>query len=107
MLDKSGILQCIPKCCTIWVDKGFKGIDKLTKSRIMMPKFNSKKNPLTPSEKQDNATISGIRMIVEHAIGGLKRFAIIANPFRNKNGKDDKVTELCAGLWNYHLEFSK
>lgn len=107
ILDKANIMQYIPKDFTLWVDKGFKGINKLTNASVMMPKFNSKKNPLTKSEKENNAVISGIRMLVEHAIGGVKRFAIIANPFRNKNGSDDKVTELCAGLWNYHLEFSK
>jgi hypothetical protein len=63
----------------------------------------SKKKHLTAEEKSNNAVISGIRMTVEHAINGVKRFAIIANPFRNKNGKDDKFTEICAGLWNWHL----
>ena len=104
-LDKSLLAHVLPKSLTLWVDKGFRGIDKVCKAKILMPKHNSKKRPLTTLEKLHNATISGIRMTVEHAINGIKRFGIIANPFRNKNGKDDKCTELCAGLWNWHLNF--
>jgi hypothetical protein len=103
MVDKSLLPNVLPKSITLWVDKGFRGIHKICKSKVMMPKFSSKKNPLTQEEKQENAIISGIRMTVEHAINGIKRFGIMANPFRNKNGKDDKFTELCAGLWNWHL----
>lgn len=102
-LDKTILPQFLPDDLTVWVDKGFRGIDKNCKAKIMMPKHNSKKKPLTAEEKSNNAVISGIRMTVEHAINGVKRFAIIANPFRNKNGKDDKFTEICAGLWNWHL----
>ncbi|CEG12812.1 hypothetical protein MSIBF_A2760001 [groundwater metagenome] len=48
--------------------------------------------------------ISGIRVKVEHAIGGVKRFGIVSNIFRNKtDGLDDKVMEISCGLWNYHL----
>ena len=72
----------------------------------MMPKHNSKKTPLTPQEKSDNAVIAGIRMTVEHAINGIKRFGVIASPYRNKDGKDDKFTEICAGLWNWHLNYA-
>jgi DDE superfamily endonuclease/Helix-turn-helix of DDE superfamily endonuclease len=104
-LDKTGLPEILPHELTVWVDKGFRGIDKRCKSKIMMPKHNSKKNPLTKLEKANNAVISGIRMTVEHAINGIKRFGVIANPFRNKNGSDDKFTELCSGLWNWHLNF--
>lgn len=104
-LDKSLFPHFLPEELTLWVDKGFRGINRIVKSKIMMPKHNSKKNPLSKEEKLNNATISGIRMTVEHAINGIKRFGIIANPFRNKNGKDDKVTHLCAGIWNWHLNY--
>jgi hypothetical protein len=104
-LDKSCLIEILPKELTVWVDKGFRGINKKCKSKIMIPKHNSKKNPLSKIDKLNNAVISGIRMTVEHAINGIKRFGIIANPFRNKNGLDDKFTELCSGLWNWHLNF--
>lgn len=104
-LDKSMLPQALPEELTLWVDKGFRGIDKVCKSKIMMPKHNSKKKPLSKAEKTNNAVISGIRMTVEHAINGIKRFGVIANPFRNKNGLDDKFTVLCTGLWNWHLNY--
>jgi hypothetical protein len=105
-LDKTCVPEVLPAELTVWVDKGFRGIGKRCKSKIMMPKHNSKNNPLSKEEKANNAVISGIRMTVEHAINGIKRFGVIANPFRNKNGKDDKFTELCTGLWNWHLNFA-
>jgi hypothetical protein len=105
MLDKTCLTDILPPELTVWVDKGFRGIHKKCKAKIMMPKHNSKKNPLSKTEKINNTLISGIRMTVEHAINGIKRFGVIANPFRNKNGLDDKFTELCAGLWNWHLNF--
>jgi hypothetical protein len=104
-LDKTGLPEILPADVTLWVDKGFKGIGKKCKAKVMMPKHNIKKHPLTVVDKTHNSLISGIRMTVEHAINGIKRFGIIANPFRNKNGWDDKVTYLCSGLWNWHLNF--
>ena len=105
-LDKSILSSFLPEELTVWVDKGFRGLNKVCKSRVMIPKHNNKKKPLEHQEKINNALISGIRMTVEHAINGIKRFGVIANPFRNKNGKDDKFTELCTGLWNWHLNYT-
>jgi hypothetical protein len=60
---------------------------------------------LTEEEKTKNKEISGFRVLVEHAIGGIKRFGIVTDKFRNrKAGFDDKAMLRSCGLWNYHLK---
>jgi len=59
---------------------------------------------LTDEEKTINKMISGIRIKVEHAICGVKRFRIVSDILRSKrNNFDDKVMVISCGLWNYHL----
>jgi hypothetical protein len=51
-------------------------------------------------------TISSVRVRVEHAICGVKRYRIIKDKLRNwKNGFKDKVMETCCGLHNFRLQF--
>jgi len=70
------------------------------------PKRGSKKNPLTSKEKENNHLISSIRVRVEHAIGGIKRFRSVTDVFRNRRGiLDDLFMELASGLWNYHISY--
>lgn len=67
----------------------------------------SQKNPLpelTTEQKTENRAISRIRIFVENAIAGIKRFNILVHAFRNhKTEMEDDVIALGAGLWNYLL----
>jgi hypothetical protein len=101
LLDKNNFHENIPEEITKWMDTGFIGMNG---NNIMMPKKKPIGRKLTQKEKEENRTISGIRIIVENAIGGVKRFGIVSNIFRNRiSGMDDKVMLLACGLWNYHL----
>lgn len=64
----------------------------------------SKKNPnpqLSDEQKAYNQALSKLRIYVENAIGGMKRFNILVNRFRNRiQGFVDTVIAICAGLWN-------
>jgi len=69
----------------------------------------SKKNPsprLSEEQKATNKVLSQVRIFVEHAIGGMKRYNILVHAFRNriKNFEDD-VIGVCAGLWNLVLSY--
>ena len=100
--DKTGLASAIPENVTIWTDTGFQGIQH---TNTIMPKKNTKKIKLTAKQKRDNRVISGIRIISEHAIGGYKRFKAASDIYRNKlPNMDDKMSVICAGLWNFHLE---
>jgi hypothetical protein len=67
----------------------------------------SKKNPdpqLTDEQKAANKILSQVRIFVENAIGGIKRYNILVHAFRNhkKNFQDD-VIAVAAALWNFAL----
>jgi len=53
-----------------------------------------------------NKALSHIRILVEHAIGGMKRCNILVQSFRNrKEHFEDDVMGVCAGLWNLALSY--
>jgi len=103
LADKDDIFKQIPKDVAAMADTGFIGSDKDHKN-IFIPKKKPQGRELTYDEKETNKIISSYRVIVEHAIGGIKRYRCIAERLRNhKPFIDDTLLLLCAGLWNYHL----
>jgi len=98
----------------VTVDLGYQGIksDYLSPQNISIPHKKPKKskkntNPLlTRTQKQENKEIGRNRVAIEHAIGGMKTFNILANKFRNrlKNFADEAIF-LVAGLWNLKNSF--
>ena len=106
LADKSEIFEMIPKEIPIYVDTGFIGAQKVHPN-LYIPKKRTKGKPLTLDEKEMNKLISSYRVIVEHAIGGIKRLRCMSERLRNhKPFTDDTFILLSAGLWNYHLSFS-
>jgi hypothetical protein len=102
--DKYGLGDTIPKDVTQWVDTGFQGIQNEYDIDVQIPKKNTKKNKLTFEEKENNKIISGIRVINEHAIGGIKRMRAINDVYRNRKGNtDDKLMIVSAGIWNLFI----
>lgn len=96
----------------LWLDLGYQGIQKKYAAKaIRMPHKKprkSKTNPnpcLTPEQKAENHEMSRIRVIVEQAIGGLKRLGILVQRFRNHTPDFvDEVGIIGAGLWNWKLQ---
>ena len=95
----------------VWVDLGYQGIQSdYAGEMIEIPHKKprkSKTNPdskLTVEQRAENRAVSQIRIFIEHAIGGMKRFGILVQRFRNRkeNFEDDSVG-ICAGLWNLNL----
>lgn len=92
----------------IFVDLGYVGIDKdfeVKKLNIPFKKpKKSKSNPepkLTEEQKEHNKAVGRIRVLVEHAIGSMKFFKVLTQPYRNqKDGFEDHSIEICAGLHN-------
>lgn len=89
-------------------DLGYQGIQKDYEGvgiRIPAKKpRKSKNNPnpeLSKEQKDENRNLSRLRIFVENAIGGIKRYNILIHAFRNmKKNFEDDVIALCAGLWN-------
>lgn len=97
----------VPKDIAHWLDKGFIGIEKdYPGVTVVMPKRKPRGKDLTDVQKENNKVISGIRILSEHAIGGVKRYRIVSDIFRNKKDEFcDTVMYLACGLWNYRLEY--
>lgn len=108
-LKKTGILEHIPQEIALWIDKGYQGIISILKNNnpVMMPHKKPRGKNLTFQQKQENKVISGIRIVVEHAINGIKRFGAMSGIYRNRKGQDDTMIYLCSGLWNFHLQYTK
>ena len=61
---------------------------------------------LTPLEKATNRRIASIRICVEHAIGGVKRYRMVKDKIRLlKDGMRDTIMETCCGLHNFRLQY--
>ena len=101
--DKMALVERIPKAVGLFADSGFQGIQHL-RPDAQVVKRGSKRCPLSEAERENNRIISSLRMVVEHAIGGMKRFRVLSGVLRQNSGRfDDDIVALCAGLWNWHL----
>lgn len=92
----------------VWAELGFLGIKKyLPDSPVKIGHKKPKNKELTKEQKQENKQISSVRVVVEHAIGGMKRYFILRheNRIRLRNKISDAV-EICASLWNFKRGFS-
>ena len=97
---------------TVRLDLGFLGAEKDygISSNILLPHKKprkSKKNPcpeLTDAQKKENRMLAKTRIIVEHAIGGMKHFYCLAHRIRNRSiSLINLFFSLPAGLWNMKI----
>jgi hypothetical protein len=95
----------LPIGSSLYQDTGFQGF-ALANVIMIQPKKKPRGKELTPEEKENNRQISRVRIRVEHAIGGVKRYRIVKDQLRNrKDGFRDRVMETCCGLHNFRLNF--
>ena len=106
LADKYSIITQLPHDIPLYVDTGFQGVQKIH-PYCHMPTKSTKKHPVTREQKELNQLISGIRVVVEHAIAGIKRYKAARDIYRHRiPNLDDLFQLLCAGLWNYHLSMA-
>lgn len=95
----------LPEDSTLYQDTGFQGFT-LAGVTIIQPKKKPRGKELPTDDKENNRLISKIRIRIEHAIGGVKRYRIVKDKIRNwKKDFRDKVMETCCGLHNFRLNF--
>ena len=97
----------------VYVDLGYLGFADDYKTKELFIPYKkprkSKNNPnptLTEEQKKHNKNVSSIRVRVEHAIGGMKRYKCFSDKYRNKI--DDaksffKIYLLAYGILICHL----
>jgi len=97
----------------VLVDLGYQGIvTDYVGDDIQIPHKKprkSKKNPDTPltdEQKTENRALSRLRIFVENAIAGIKRYNILVHRFRNhRQNFEDQVIAVSAALWNFSLSY--
>ena len=92
------------------MDLGFVGIKKiLHNAEVKIGYKKTKKIELTQEEKDINQALAKERVVVEHAIAGMKRYYILRHENRIKkpheSPKMDTIVETCAALWNFRRSF--
>lgn len=109
IVKRTKLPEHIPKKVRIRMDTGFQGFrTEFPGHAISIPVKKPKGRPLCQTFKEQNRRKSRIRILVEHAIGGVKRFGIVTHVFRNKQENvDDRAMLITCGLWNYHLDTTR
>jgi len=103
LLRATGVMHRIPKeKVVLRVDKGYEGLEEEhPKVRIEKPKKARRGYPLTVLEKILNRAMSTLRIPVEHVIGHLKKYRLLAEVYRGRPERYDESALVIAGLHNY------
>ena len=90
---------------TVRLDLGFLGFSKeYVYQKCFLPNKKPKGKESTPEQRAINKEQASERIVVEYAIGGLKRYRILSDRLRMHDlERYDDVLGVCAGLWNFYL----
>ena len=93
----------------IWVDRGYQGTGKdLPGATLMIPHKRSKNHRiLTAEQKEHNHLVNSTRVLVEHSIGRLKRYARLADPYDGTISQFNHEFNVITGLVNLRLLWDK
>jgi hypothetical protein len=111
--DKTGaneqkIFEPIPKDVQVHIDLGFLGVPKEHPEGLFsLPEKKPQGRALSDDAKTRNREQARRRVLVEHAIGGVKRFRAVADVLRNSLRRfADRLMLIACGLWNLHVEMT-
>jgi len=94
-----------PEGSILYKDTGYQGYEPAG-VQTRQPKKKPRGRELTAQEKEQNALISSVRIVVEHVICGVKRCRIVKDVFRNTRDKfADLVMEIVCGLHNFRTAY--
>jgi DDE superfamily endonuclease len=85
------------------VDSGYQGLKQIH-SNSELPRKSTKLHPLTKKDKRMNLKLSKTRVAVEHVIGKIKVFRIIAERYRNRRKHYELRMQLICGIYNFELK---
>ena len=85
-------------------DLGYLGVETDFPEQLSSIPNRKKRNvELSQKEKEYNESHSRKRIIIEHTICRLKKYRILADVFRNKLRKYNRMSDIVAGLINYKI----
>lgn len=95
----------IPPKVEIGVDLGYFGIKKdYPELNVNIPVKKPKGKELTRQERRCNKKQRKARVIVEHTISWMKKYRIMAEEFRNRLTRYDRMTSIVCGLVNFTIQ---
>ena len=85
-------------------DRGHQGVAKdLPGTVSVIPYKRSKRHPLTREQRRHNSWINSEKILIEHPIGRLKRYARISDPYDGTAAQFDREFNVIIRLVNLHL----
>jgi hypothetical protein len=85
LLQESGWLPQLPEGLRLWVERGFQGVEHATPHLVV---FQPRKKPrggrLPQWAQMLNGLTAKVRVLAEHAIGGVKRVRGLTDGYRNR-----------------------
>lgn len=103
IFEREGTKEKIPKGAKVKADKGYQGLQKDPELEVSLPKKANRWHPLTRKEKRYNKQFAKERIVVEHVIGSLKIFQILAQRYRHPLENNDRTFKNIAAIWNMKL----
>jgi hypothetical protein len=90
----------LPDGVIYWTDSGFQGLrTDYPQCPVIQPQKKPHGKPLNDLDRWCNALRARIRIVVEHAIGGVKRFGAVAKIYRNRSTDfEDRLTLVACGI---------
>ena len=102
VIDEEGLTCKDPRIKAL-TDSGMLGLS-IGSLKTVMPEKNSKLHKLSDSDKEQNRAISSMRVVVEHAIAGIKINRSVQDVCRNMTeGMDDLLMSVACGLHNLRV----
>ncbi len=89
----------------VLADLGYLGLERLH-AHSFMPTKATKHHPLTYEEKHANRTLAHLRLHIEHVIGRLKVWRILAERYRGRRKRFGLRFNLIAGIHNVEIDLS-
>ena len=90
-----GPLPAVP----ILADSGYQGLQNIHSAAVFIPK----KKPKNGSLSDENKQLSRRRIVIEHVIGHLKKWQILAARYRGQLTDYAQIFQTIAGLHNFLL----
>ena len=98
------IVLSLPNQVVNVFDLGYFGVEKDFPEQLSSIPNRKKRNlELSQEEIEYNKNHSKKRIVIEHTICRLKKYRILADVFRNKLRKYNKVSDIVSGLVNYRI----
>lgn len=110
IFKREDVFRFLPPWVKTWVDRGYDGVKKdfpSFASTIFQPvKKRRNRRTLTRSQRRYNRSVNRVRVTIEHVLSRLKKYQLLALPYRNRRYAYAQDMKNIATLVNYRHGWS-